>query len=351
MKKPLLTIAIPTYNRAKSLDLLLQSIGGQLIGLDDHDLEVLIFDNCSTDNTGEVAKSFSAKYSIIRYARNSENIGPDNNFVKAFNSAQGQYLWMLGDDELLFDGAIVWALKFCKEKEFGCVYLSSIPVVFDQIHHFLGQPIDALVKFKKFNSYQFAQAINYRITFLSGSIVNLKSLIESNPQINKDIEKYSKSNLVHLAWIFGSILSMPHSYYLATPIFAATIANSGGYSPVKVFIENLSEIFGHYFSLTNIQAKKFIRQITLIGWFPKVVFDIRFTDKYKSTGFKVEVEHFPQDVKQGINWFIFNSVVMNAPKLLSFFGMLYLKMLHKLTQHFLLVRGKKFVEHYGPYES
>ena len=351
MKKPLLTIAIPTYNRAKSLDLLLQSISGQLIGLDDQDLEVLIFDNCSTDNTGEVAKSFSAKYSIIKYVKNSENIGPDNNFVKAFNSAQGQYLWMLGDDELLFDGAIPWALKFCKEKEFGCIYLSSIPAVFDQIHHFLGQPISALVKFKKFNSYQFAQAINYRITFLSGSIVNRKSLIETNPQIREDIERYSKSNLVHLTWIFSSILSMPHSYYVATPIFAATIANSGGYSPVKVFVANLSEIFGHYFSSTNTQAKKFIRQIALIGWFPKVVFDIRFTKKYKSTGFKIDVEDFPEDMRSGLNWSIFNSAVMYGCKPLSFFGMLYLKILHKLTQKYLLIRGENFAERYISDES
>ena len=351
MKKPLLTIAIPTYNRAKSLDLLLQSISGQLMGIDDQDLEVLIFDNCSTDNTSDIAESNALRHSIFKYVKNQENIGPDNNFVKAFNSAQGQYLWMLGDDELLFDGAIPWALKFCREKEFGCVYLSSIPAVFDQIHHFLSQPIDSSIKFKRFKSYQFAQAINYRITFLSGSIVNREKLIESNPHIKADIEQYSKSNLVHLTWIFSSILSMPYSYYVATPLFAATIANSGGYSPVKVFVANLSEIFGYYFLPINIHAKKFISHIALIGWFPKVVFDIRYANKYKSTGFKIEVEDFPEDMRAGLNWRIFYSAVINGSKLVSFFGMLYLKILHKLTQKYLLIRGKTFVERYIPDES
>ncbi len=343
---PLLTIAIPTYNRAQSLDLLLRSIDNQLIGIDGVDLEVLIFDNCSTDNTSEIADFFTLKNTIIKYVKNQENIGPDNNFIKAFNLAQGQYLWMLGDDELLFDGAITLVLKFCKEKEFGCIYLNSIPVIFNQIHYFLGQPIDSLIKFKRFNSYQFAETMNYRITFLSGSIVNRTKLIESNSRIKEDIEKYSKSNLVHLTWIFSSILSMPNSYYVATPIFAATVANSGGYSPAKVFVATLSEIYGYYFSSINDVAIKFIRGITLIGWFPKVVFDLRFTDKYKSVRFTIDVDDFPQEMKHGINWYIFNSVVIRGAKLIAFLGMVYLKVLHKLTQAYLLVRGKSFVEKY-----
>lgn len=343
MKTPLLTIAIPTYNREKSLCTLLESITMQLSKITEDDLEVLIFDNCSTDRTKMIAERFSLKNSIIKYKKNQVNIGPDNNFVKAFHSAKGQYLWLLGDDELLFDGSISWALKLCREQDFGCVYLSSIPESFSKIHHFLGRPIDARIKIKRFQSYQFAQAINYRLTFLSGSIVNRQKLIESNPRINQDIEKYSKSNLVHLTWIFSAILSKPFSYYVKTPIFAATIANSGGYSPVKIFVENLSEIFAHFFSIRDSNAKNFIRQIALIGWFPKVIFDIRFTKKYVSTGYSIDVEQFPADMKLWLNWRILKLMVMNGPKLLSFIGMSYLKLLHKLIQRFLLLRGKDLV--------
>ena len=337
---PLLTISIPTYNRSACLNLLLQSIVSQITSRDANHIEICIFDNCSTDNTAEVVESFTKKHGYVSYICNDKNIGADNNFIKAFLAARGKFFWILGDDEVLLDGAIQWILKFCQEREFGCLYLSPIPEYLPEIPKFLGRSIDSPVKLKAYTPYHFAKAVNYSITFLSSSIVNRTQLLEWNSDITKDIEQFSNSNLVHLTWIFSAILSMPTSYLASTPLLAATRANSGGYRPVKVFIVNFPTIFGHYFSIIDPKASSFIRFFTLVGWFPKVVFDLRFSKRYQVTGYGVNIEEFPEEMKVGFIWWIFSHFVLAGSRGISFFGMLLLKGLHKLLQWVYLVRGK-----------
>lgn len=337
---PLLTISIPTYNRAACLNLLLQSIVNQMTSGDAEKIEVCIFDNFSTDNTAVIVEPFTKKNAYISYVCNNENIGADNNFVKSFLAARGKFFWMLGDDEILLEGAIKWILKFCQEREFGCLYLSPISEYLPEIPKLLGRSIDSPVKLKAYAPYHFAKAVNYRITFLSSSIVNRAELLEWNSEITKDIEHFSNSNLVHLTWIFSAILSMPTSYLALTPLFGATRANSSGYRPVKVFIVNFPNIFGYYFSIINPRAYSFIRLFTLVGWFPKVVFDLRFSKKYQVTGYGVDIEEFPKDMQAGFIWWIFSHFVLAGSRGVSFFGMLLLKGLHKLFQLVYLVRGK-----------
>ena len=58
--QPLVTLCIPTYNRSQFLEKCLAQIVCQK-GFDER-IEVVILDNCSTDNTKEIVKSFTKKY-------------------------------------------------------------------------------------------------------------------------------------------------------------------------------------------------------------------------------------------------------------------------------------------------
>lgn len=101
----LLTIYIPTYNRASSLSILLNSLCPQ-VSRSNGLVELIISDNDSTDSTAEVVRSYQAMCQI-RYIRNDENIGPARNVLRGFNlHAQGQYCWTLGDDELIREDAV-----------------------------------------------------------------------------------------------------------------------------------------------------------------------------------------------------------------------------------------------------
>jgi len=98
----LLSICIPTFNRAKHLDNCLSSI---LTALRDVELEVevCISDNCSTDNTEQIV--LNSKLPVI-YKKNSENIGIARNFLSAVGLASGEFVWLIGDDDLLLPDSI-----------------------------------------------------------------------------------------------------------------------------------------------------------------------------------------------------------------------------------------------------
>lgn len=101
----MLSICIPTYNRAELLRSCLHSIVRQSSQFQDK-VEVIVSDNCSPDHTRE-AVEWAGQYGPIHYARNAENIGACSNFIHAAKVlAQGEYCWLMGDDDVLRDGAI-----------------------------------------------------------------------------------------------------------------------------------------------------------------------------------------------------------------------------------------------------
>lgn len=100
MNNPILSICIPTYNRATYLEDTLNSIVNQKRFQETNDVEIVISDNCSEDNTREVSKKFVAIYGEkIRYYRNSENI-KDANFEKVLSYGNGSFL-KLNNDTLM----------------------------------------------------------------------------------------------------------------------------------------------------------------------------------------------------------------------------------------------------------
>lgn len=93
---PLVTIGIPTYNRADGyLRHALQSALDQSYG----NLEIIVSDNCSDDHTSEVVNAFSDNR--IKYKRHETNIGANNNFNYCAEHANGRYFLLLHDDDLI----------------------------------------------------------------------------------------------------------------------------------------------------------------------------------------------------------------------------------------------------------
>ncbi len=106
---PLVTIAIPTYNRASSyLPFTLKSALDQSY----RNLEIIVSDNCSSDSTEQFLKSFSD--SRIRYIRHAENIGAPNNWNFCISEARGVYLLLLQDDDMIDPGFIEVCMKAVK---------------------------------------------------------------------------------------------------------------------------------------------------------------------------------------------------------------------------------------------
>lgn len=103
---PLLTIACPTYNRARYLDRFFEHHLTQFEALG-IEFEVLVCDNASTDRTPEIIAAWAAKNPRIRSVRHSENIGAYGNFLYAYRQARGQFSVWVGDDDLLIADAVL----------------------------------------------------------------------------------------------------------------------------------------------------------------------------------------------------------------------------------------------------
>ena len=92
---PLVSICIPTYNRASQLQQALTSAMEQDYGK----LEIIVVDNASTDHTAEIVSRCQKLDSRIVYTANESNIGAVNNFKAAVALANGDYVMWLADDD------------------------------------------------------------------------------------------------------------------------------------------------------------------------------------------------------------------------------------------------------------
>ena len=110
----LLSICIPTFNRAGYLKKLLANLLSQAAELDDpSQVEVVVSDNASDDATAGVLKEFEREGLVAE--TNAENIGGAANLYKAIRMASGEYCWLMGDDDHIVPGALRKLIKIIAE--------------------------------------------------------------------------------------------------------------------------------------------------------------------------------------------------------------------------------------------
>ncbi len=109
---PLLSICIPTYNRASFIGATLESILSQLTSL----TEIVIVDGGSTDGTAEVVGRYVEHDPRIRYVRKDSNSGVDRDMDASVRLAHGEYCWLVSSDDLILPGAIRRVLRECADK-------------------------------------------------------------------------------------------------------------------------------------------------------------------------------------------------------------------------------------------
>ncbi|MBI1767595.1 MAG: glycosyltransferase family 2 protein [Bacteroidetes bacterium] len=99
---PLVSIGLPTYNGEKRIVSTLTSVLNQKYP----NLEVIISDNCSSDNTEAVCKELCKKNQVIHYFRQKENIGIIPNFEFVLSKASGDFFMWVADDDSLEPGIL-----------------------------------------------------------------------------------------------------------------------------------------------------------------------------------------------------------------------------------------------------
>ena len=102
-KNPLITIGMPTYNRANLLNNAIKSALNQSY----KNIEIVISNNCSTDNTINILDSFASNKKIKIFNQKS-NIGVVNNWNFCLNKAKGKFFFILHHNVSLIKNILIF---------------------------------------------------------------------------------------------------------------------------------------------------------------------------------------------------------------------------------------------------
>lgn len=120
MNKKILSICIATYNRADFIDKTLNSIVTQI----SDEVEVIVVDGASTDNTEDIVTNFTNEYPQIKYFKLKCKGGVDQDYATAVQYATGKMCWLFTDDDILKPGFLEKIISYCK-LEYSLIILNS----------------------------------------------------------------------------------------------------------------------------------------------------------------------------------------------------------------------------------
>lgn len=221
----LLSICIPTYNRAKALDGNLKALNKQVSGKN-LPLELMVSDNCSSDETSTVVNKYIEEGMPINYIRNTINLGMDGNFAQCYRKATGKYVLVLGDDDYLIDGMLEKLLDYLKNGDYGLVHLKT-------------NSQTKILEEEFTDSTLFLQNISYWITYITSNVVNSKYIKEY------DFEKNFGTFLTIVPLYLNAAIEHECNLLIHERIFLDGIDSktNGGYNFFEVFIVNYLDIW------------------------------------------------------------------------------------------------------------
>jgi abequosyltransferase len=242
--KPLLTIAIPTHNRAGCLKELLSAFADQL--KDEPRVEFMIADNASADDTPSVVQDFVDRGLRVRYIRNKENIGADANFLQCFEQARGKYVWLFSDDDLIVPGGLTKILEYCAAGEYDLIWVSAYS--FGKFHE------PRKVKARRdaieiSDSRTYAKHVHVLFTFITGNIINKDTVLKAGPQ---PFSNLVETNLGQLGWTYTALNHFARGLYIREKLVAMRENNTGGYTLFQVFGPTLATITRDWLSSENL---------------------------------------------------------------------------------------------------
>lgn len=283
ISSPLFTISIPTYNRADYLRKNLEQLRSELMGIPVGTVDILVSDNCSEDDTRSVVEAAAAAGVPLMYVRNDKNVGWGPNFFQCFDLAKGKYVLLLGDDDLLVDGALRLIVAELGPANYGIVCIR--PYGFD--HDFRAESPGAYGRRQMYaEGARFLVAIGALSTMISACIINKHVLS------GVDTKRLFCGDLAHLNLVITAALRGGENLFVDRPLVACKRNNSSSYKFSKVFVQEYWQIMDSYRnSGLDDQSIRTIETRMLFSYYPFYLFLERLTTKEDH---KTSLVHFSQ---------------------------------------------------------
>ena len=194
-----LSICIPTLNREKYIGQTLDSIVCQI----EADVDVVIVDGGSTDGTEKIINQYQKSYPFIRYIKSiatknkPSNEGFDRDCNYAVEQAQGDYCWLMTDDDLLKPGAIK-KIQSEIQNNYALIIVNTELCSNDLSEVLIDRRLDVSTDrtYAPNEWNDFAADVGGHLTFV-GAVIIKKTLWQK-----RDKEKYFGSGFIHVGTIF-----------------------------------------------------------------------------------------------------------------------------------------------------
>lgn len=243
-KNPILSICIPTYNRG----IILKDVIDRYVSCleFDDEVELVISDNCSTDDTETICREYSEKYSNIVYNRNIENIH-DSNFVKVLDHANGSYLKLFNDWVFCTNDSLRFLKQKIKEN------INKKPPLFFTSGHIFTEYKSDVIEGTGLDDY-----VGIVSTFVTYN--NLFGVWKEHWHEIIDKRQYAALQLQQEDWAFQIVINHPNFIVYDTPVFYVSqvpLGKRGGYNWFNVHLNNYYLIMRDYINKSHISAKAY----------------------------------------------------------------------------------------------
>ena len=265
MTKPILSICIPNYNRPEFLLRNLESIARQRC----QGIEIVVCDDNSSEDIQSVIDKFRKKYPTVKlnYKQNSKNLGFDKNVLKSINLANGEYCWLLSNDDQILSGSINRIINIVKKKTNPALILVNYQRYDELLKKITSKRMIALDKdivFKDPSQFFFYKTPDSYFNHLGLNCLTMSVNIFKRKhwqEAVKDNNQYVKYNFIHLFILASTIKKHPNIYYISKPQLQYTANNHRIWSnPIwhdirHYFLDHLLDI-GYSESRTLVLRKK-----------------------------------------------------------------------------------------------
>ena len=311
---PKVSVIVPNYNHARFLRQRLDSIFNQTF----QDFEVIILDDCSTDNSKEVIEEYRNRSQVSHIVYNETNSGsPFKQWAKGFDLAQGEYIWIAESDdwaELNFLDVLTDILR--KDDQLGLVYCESYwEYPNKSIAPSIVQPSS------RYNGIEFIKTKQ----IINNNIVNASSVIfckEFLHQIKTDFQEFKGSG----DYLFWSYLCEVSDLYYCN-LFLNHFRQHHSKTTNKC-IANGTSFFENHQIYTYFLNKGYISEFGKYLAISYVLSEIREhkNDLKKNNAYELSRVLWSKELKLDTpkSWFLFSKAIyINEYKYLSLLGIIW----------------------------
>ena len=192
-----LTVAIPSFNGQEHLSECIDSIMLSISNTQEpNSVDIQLFINGSTDESYELVKSKYGHLKNFRVSHFSENLGYDRNLLRLLKSVVSDYVWLLGDDDVVSANSISEILQVLSKSSPACIVLR--PVMFEKFIPFS----DSISNFLEiYDSSSFFHKLLWLGSALSSNVWKTQNL-----QLT-DKEKYLGTNWIHVPLLMDNSMN------------------------------------------------------------------------------------------------------------------------------------------------